>query len=65
MNNNKPKAVVGILLIIIIGLIFTLAVAAFMLDTGQPAKIFSLVIPELWKAAYGQQQQQTTTTGGG
>ena len=64
MNNNKLEAVVGMLLIVIVGLLFTLAVAAFMLDTGKPAKMFPLVVPELWKAAYGQEQggRQTIST---
>ena len=43
--------------IIIMGLIFMLAVTIYMLESGEPARTFPLVVPELWQATYGQQQQ--------
>jgi hypothetical protein len=60
-NNNKHLAkyeiAVGAMSIIIMGLVFMLAVTIYMLESGEPARMFPLVVPELWQATYGQQQQ--------
>ena len=42
----------------IMGLIFMLVVTIYMLESGEPARMFPLVVPELWQATYGQQEQQ-------
>ena len=50
--------------IIIMGLGFMVAVTTYMLETHQPAKMFPLVVPDLWQAVYGQEQQGGNQTGG-
>ena len=64
-NNNKNnkhlakyEIAVGAMSIIIMGLIFMLAVTVYMLESGEPARMFPLVVSELWQTTYGQQQQQ-------
>ena len=42
----------------IMGLIFMLVVTIYMLESGEPARMFPLVVPGLWQATYGQQEQQ-------
>jgi hypothetical protein len=53
------------LAVIIPGLVISLAIAAFVIESGQPPKMFRLPFIFEVQAAYVQQQQQTTTTGGG
>ena len=50
-SNDLEDIAIGAMAIIIVGLIFMLVLTIFMLETGEPARMFPALIPDLWQAA--------------